>query len=123
MKQDLNARPFTIAKNSHVNKIPLLGEYGVHAFARGAIDINSFLIGRSGATSFIFEVTTNDFLPDGIVHGDSLLVDTDLIATNGDLIISANENQYRLMRQTDTENMHVWAVVTGVIRKLTTNTA
>jgi SOS-response transcriptional repressor LexA len=123
MKQNLNAHPLALAKNSHLYKIPLLGEYGVHAFAKGTIDVNSFLVGSSGATSFVFGVTTNGFVRDGIMRGDQLLVDTDLIAANGDLIIAAIDHQYQLMRLSDVEKVDVWAVVTGVIRKLATNTA
>lgn len=123
MKLNLKAQPLAVAKNSHLYKIPLLGEYGVHAFAKGTIDVNSFLIGSAGATSFVFGVTTNKFMSDGIMRGDQLLVDTDLIAANGNLIIAAIDHQYQLVRLTDEERVDVWAVVTGVIRKLPTNSA
>lgn len=123
MKQNLDTRPLAISQGIHLYKIPLLGEYGVHAFARGTIDVNSFLVGSAGATSFVFNVTTNEFLSDGIKRGDSLLVDTDLEATNGDLIVAAIDDEYRLMRFLDDTMVNVWAVVTGVIRKLRTNIA
>lgn len=123
MKQSPDPRPQPVAKNSHLYKIPILGDYGVHAFAKGAIDVNSFLIGSAGATSFVVGVTTNKFITDGILQGDQLVVDTDLVATNGNLIIAAADNQYQLARFNDAENVNVWAVVTAVIRKLPTNTA
>lgn len=123
MKQNLNTQPLALAKTSHLYKIPVLGDYSVHAFARGTIDVNSFLVGRSGATSFVFSVTTNAFVHDGIIQGDQLLVDTDLNAANGDLIIAAIDQQYQLMRLSDEEKVDIWAVVTGVIRKLKTNVA
>ena len=93
MKHNLNTPPLAVSQQSHLYKIPLLGEYGVHAFAKGTMDVNTFLVGSSGATSFVFTVVTNDFFSDGIKRGDNLLVDTDLEALAGDLVIAAIDNE------------------------------
>lgn len=91
--------------------------------ANSTLDVNSFFIGRAGATSYFFDVKVNSFQDDGIMVGDKVLVDTAIEGKQGDLIVARHEGDYTLMRVFDPEAFEVWGVVTGVLRKLSNSRA
>jgi len=129
MESNIDTRPTALPQAGQYYQIPVFRSYnpreigGPLPLADGTLDVNSYLVGRSGATSFFFGVKNNEFLPDGILAGDKLLVDISIEANQGDLIIASVGHAYQLMRVFDPKKATVWGVVTGVIRKLHTSRA
>ncbi len=105
------------------NQIPERDSTRHQVAADGTLDINSFMVGRAGATSYFFDVKTNAFADDGILAGDMVLVDTAGAAAQGDLVVAEVGDLYKLLRVFNPEAHQVWGVVTGVIRKMHNNRA
>ncbi len=103
--------------------MPGLTDRTEQASANSTLDVNSFILGRAGATSYFFDVKTNVFVDDGILAGDKILVDTAVSGKQGDLIIARDDGAYKLMRVFNPDAFEVWGVVTGVIRKLPSSRA
>ncbi|HTD02725.1 hypothetical protein [Undibacterium sp.] len=129
MTPNIDSRPTPLPETGRHYQIPVLRSFnprevgGPLPLADGTLDINSYVIGRSGITSFFFGVKSNEFLEDGILAGDKVLVDTAATPGQGDLIIASKGSAYQMMRLYDPAKVNVWGVVTGVVRKLRTSRA
>ena len=106
-------------------QIPVLGTANMQdqlqASAESCLDINRFLLGKAGPSSYVLRVKSNDHLQDGIMAGDRVLVDVQTEAGKGDLVITLESGGYRLQRLFNPAAATVWGVVTGVVRKLPSN--
>ncbi len=91
--------------------------------AETTLDVNNYIVGSSGSTSFFFTVKTDEFVADGIVAGDRVLVDQDVKAEEGNIVVVEVDREYELERACDLLAANVWGVVTAVIRKLPTSKA
>ncbi len=103
METNIDSKPTPLPETGQHYQIPVLRGYnpreigGPVPLADGTLDINSYVVGRAGMTSFVFGVKSNDFLQDGIMAGDKVLVDTAAKPAQGDLIIASRGNSYQLM--------------------------
>ncbi|MES2073879.1 MAG: hypothetical protein V4488_26230 [Pseudomonadota bacterium] len=129
METNIDTKPTALPHTGQHYQIPVFRSFnprevgGPVPVADGTLDINSYVVGRAGMTSFVFGVKSNEFLQDGIMAGDKVLVDTAAKAAQGDLIVASRGNSYQLMRVFDPRKMEVWGVVTGVVRKLSSSRA
>jgi len=107
-------------------------------YTEDGLDLNAYLI-RHRAASFYFSVEGDSMSGAGILDGDKVLVDRAIEPRHGHIVIAVINNDYtlkRLYRRTgvielraenpayrpirlkEAEELQVWGVVIGVIRKL-----
>ncbi len=105
--------------------------------AEGSLDINAYLI-RHRAASFYFSVEGNSMIGAGILDGDKVLVDRAVDPLHGHIVVAVINHEYTLkrlyrrgsvlelraenpsyppIRFKEGEEMQVWGVVVGVVRK------
>lgn len=105
--------------------------------AEDSLDINAYLI-RHRAASFYFSVEGNSMNGAGILDGDKVLVDRSVEPRHGHVVVAVINHEYTLKRlyrrgsvlELHAENpayppirlkygeeMQVWGVVVGVVRK------
>ena len=105
--------------------------------AEGSLDINAYLI-RHRAASFYFSVEGSSMTGAGILDGDKVLVDRAVEPRHGHIVVAVIDHEYTLkrlhrrgsvvelraenpayppIRFRDGEEMQVWGVVVGVVRK------
>ena len=106
-------------------------------YLESPLDLNSFLIQHKAAT-FAFSVKGDSMRDAGIVDGDRVLVDRSIEAKHGQIIVAVVNGDYTIKRLysrggtvelhaenplfkprkfADGENLEVWGVVVGVIRR------
>ena len=126
-------------------KLPLYGAKVAAGFPAAAdehiddrIDLNEYLIQRPEAT-FLVRATGNSMIGAGIYPDDILVVDRSIEPKNGKVVIAAingeltvkrilkNKNIIQLLPENsefepitihDTDDIHIWGVVTNVVHKL-----
>ncbi|MBB3212672.1 DNA polymerase V [Herbaspirillum sp. Sphag1AN] len=102
------------------------------------LDLNKYLIERAAAT-FLFTVTGDSMNGAGIFDGDKVAVDRSLPPRHGDIVIAVVNNEFTIkwlytvrdvielrpdnpafstITFKDGEEMQVWGVVVGVVRKV-----
>jgi DNA polymerase V len=102
-----------------------------------ALDLNTFLV-RHKAATFAFAVKGNSMRDAGIVDGDKVLVDRSVQAKHGQIVVAVVNGDYTIKRLhsvagrielhaenpeflprtfQDGEQLEVWGVVVGVIRR------
>ena len=109
-------------------------------FSEDGLDVNAYLI-RHRAASFYFTVEGDSMSGAGILDGDKVLVDRAVEPKHGHIVVAVINNEYTLkrlyrrrgvlelrpenpaykpIRLKEDEELQVWGVVIGVIRKLAT---
>jgi DNA polymerase V len=107
-------------------------------YTESGLDINEYLI-RHRAASFYFSVEGDSMNGAGILDGDKVLVDRAVEPRHGHIVVAVINNEYTLkrlyrrrgvlelrpenpayhpIRLKEGEELQVWGVVIGVIRKL-----
>ncbi|MEA5098193.1 MAG: translesion error-prone DNA polymerase V autoproteolytic subunit [Burkholderiaceae bacterium] len=102
-----------------------------------ALDVNDYLI-RHRAASFYFSVAGDSMMGAGILDGDKVLVDRAIEPQHGHIVVAVVNHEYTLkrlywqrgvielraenpayrpIRLKDGEELQVWGVVVGVVRK------
>ncbi|ACU88303.1 LexA family protein [Desulfomicrobium baculatum] len=103
-----------------------------------ALDLNTYLI-RNPAATFMVRVSGDSMTGAGISDGDVLVVDRSeqpahgkivvavldgeltvkrLVMKNGQTLLAPENPCYQPITVTEGQDLHVWGVVTGVVRKL-----
>jgi len=121
-----------------LQKIPAGFPSPASDFSEGGLDINAYLI-RHRAASFYFSVEGDSMSGAGILDGDKVLVDRAVESRHGHIVVAVINNEYTLkrlyrrrgvlelrsenpayppIRPKENEELQVWGVVIGVIRKL-----
>jgi len=121
-----------------LQKIPAGFPSPASDFSEGGLDINAYLI-RHRAASFYFGVEGDSMTGAGILDGDKVLVDRAVEPRHGHIVVAVINNEYTLKRLyrrrgvlelrpentayspiclKEDEELQVWGVVIGVIRKL-----
>jgi DNA polymerase V len=137
------ARP--IASNRSASFVPTLGRR-VRAgkptsgddYQEGAVDLGRYLV-RDPKATFVMQVDGWSMRDAGIAHGDELIVDRSVAAESGRIVIAEVEGEltvkrlqrvatgwllqaanpdFRDLLVTDRSELHIWGVVTRVVRKL-----
>lgn len=101
------------------------------------LDLNAFMVQRKEA-SFFFEVVGDSMSGIGIMGGDIVLVDRSVMPVHGHIVLAVIDAEYTLkrlhmqqgvielhpenlayapIRLIDGQELQVWGVVTGVVRK------
>ncbi|MEN9864351.1 MAG: hypothetical protein RLZZ601_2115 [Pseudomonadota bacterium] len=112
-------------------------DFSSHIFEQH-FDIDGFLIANKAATYF-FRVGSNAMAQAGINSGDRLVVDRSIKAKNRDTVVAVHEGQflvrrlhvsngrvelaaesegYPLISLESDEQLDIWGVVVGLVRKL-----
>jgi len=92
-----------------------------------ALDLNTYLV-RNPAATFMVRVSGDSMAGAGISDGDILVVDRSeepvpgkivVAVLDGELTVIAPENpRYRPIAVAAEQDLHVWGVVSGVVRRL-----
>jgi DNA polymerase V len=106
-------------------------------FCEGMLDVNAYLL-RHRAASFYFNVEGDSMKGVGILNDDKVLVDRAVAPQHGHIVIAVVNSEYMLrrlykhrgmielraenasyppIRLGDGEELQVWGVVVGVVRK------
>lgn len=104
-----------------------------------SLDLNEYLL-RNPVSMFIFSVAGDSMSGAGIQEGDKVIVDRALTPKNRDIVVAVVESEYTLKRLittrgrpelhpenpeykprifADSEQLEIWGVVTGVVRRYT----
>ncbi len=107
-------------------------------YVESMLNIQEFLVPHQEA-SFFFNVTGDSMTGAHICNGDKVVVDRTLTAKSGDIVIAIINNEYTLkriflgsatvelrpenpaykpMQMSECDDLQVWGVVTGVVRKI-----
>lgn len=136
--------PVSVSDSSVVGDLPLSSQKIPAGFASPAadclensLDINAYLI-RHRAASFYFSVEGSSMSGAGILDGDKVLVDRAVEPRHGHIVVAVINQEYTLkrlyqrggvlelraedpaypsIRLKEGEEMQVWGVVVGVVRK------
>lgn len=106
-------------------------------YVEDALDLNVFLIEHKAA-SFVFAVTGDSMIDAGIMDGDKVIVDRSVNHQHGHIVVAivdgeftlkrlfnqggivelhAENEAYKPMRFADGQELQIWGVVVGVVRK------
>lgn len=107
-------------------------------YLEGALNIHDFLV-QHQAASFFFSVKGDSMIGAHICDGDKVLVDRSVQPKSGHVVVAILNNEYTIKRLfkgsatvelrpenaaykpiqiKETDEMQVWGVVTGVVRKM-----
>lgn len=107
-------------------------------YVEAGLDLNDYLVKRRSST-FIFDVSGDSMRGAGIFDGDKIVVDRAIEARHGAIIVAvlngehtvkrlfigqdcvelrAENPRYPALRLKEAEELHVFGVVVGVVRKL-----
>lgn len=107
-------------------------------YIEDALDLNEFLV-RHKAASYYFNVVGDSMRDAGILDGDKVLVDRSVAPRDGHVVIAVIDSEYTLkrlsiefgivelrpanpaykpIRLADGQQLEVWGVVAGVVRKI-----
>lgn len=106
-------------------------------YTEEGLDLNAYLV-KHKAASFFFEVEGDSMVGAGIFDGDKVLVDRSIEPKHGHIVVAVINNEYTLkrlyryrgvlelrpenpaypvIRLKDAEELQVWGVVIGSVRK------
>lgn len=121
-----------------LEKIPAGFPSPASDYIEAGLDLNAYLIAHKAST-FVFQVKGDSMSGIGILDGDKLTVDRSIEPRHKHIIVAVLNNEftvkrlyrwggvvelraenpaYRPIRCKDFEEIQVWGVVTGVLRKL-----
>jgi DNA polymerase V len=107
-------------------------------YLESSLDFNTYLVSNKAAT-FVFTVEGNSMTGAHIFDGDKLVVDRSIDARHNHIVVAVVNSEYTVkrlfmrggvnelraenplyppIRCNDFDDMHIWGVVTGVLRKL-----
>lgn len=107
-------------------------------YTETSLDLNDYLIAHKAAT-FLFTVVGNSMDKTGILDGDKVVVDRSVVPRHGHIVIAMLNGEYTIkrlymrasvielrpenpdfqpIRLTGEDELQIWGVVTGCIRKL-----
>ena len=122
----------------YCHKIPAGFPSPAADYTEKGLDLNTFLVQHKEAT-FFFRVAGECLTGIGIMDGDYVVVDRSVTAAHGHIILAVIDGEYTLkrlfhqlgvielhpenpafspIRLVDGNELEVWGVVTGVVRKL-----
>lgn len=132
------ADPVPAVQPLFVHKIPAGFPSPAADYLEDGLDLNSYLVQRK-SSSYFFTVEGDSMTGVGILPGDKVLVDRSIEPRDGHLVVAVLGNDYTLKRLVrsagrwalraenpayppifihDGEDLTVWGVVVGVVRKV-----
>lgn len=126
-----------VALPAPLQKIPAGFPSPAADFGEQALDVNDYLI-RHRAASFYFSIEGDSMNGAGILDGDKVLVDRAIEPQHGHIVVAVISNEYTLkrlyhqrgvvelraenpayrpIRLKNGEDLEIWGVVVGVVRK------
>lgn len=119
-------------------RIPASFPLAAAEYTEAGLDLNNYLIPHKAAT-FLFTVVGNSMVRAGILDGDKVVVDRSVTPRHGHVVIAALNSEYTIKRLfmrdaiielrpenpdfpaiqlSGEDELQIWGVVTGCIRKL-----
>lgn len=135
--QELAQSPWPSAQPQFLHKIPAGFPSPACDYVEGGLDLNEYLV-QHKAASYYFNVEGDSMVGAGILDGDKVLVDKSVTPLHGHIVVAVIDAEYTLkrlycqngvvelrpenpayspLRLQEGNDLHVWGVVTAVVRK------